>query len=109
MRPILFEAFGMRASSAPVFAGLAAALAYAYFELRRRDLPYSDEDFWGFIGALAVGVLAGSAGGYALLCSGGYWNLAFWRGGLAIPGGTFLGALPGAIMSAALYLSLIHI
>ena len=103
MRPILFEAFGLRASSAPVFAGLAAALAYAYFELRRRDLACSEEDFWGLIGALAFGVFAGSLAAYALLCPGGRWNLAFWSGGLAIPGGSFLGALPGAAASAALY------
>ncbi len=103
MRPILFDAFGLRASSAPVFAGLAAVLAYAYFELRRRDLPYSDEDFWGLIAALAFGVFAGSVGGFALISHGGYWNLSIFSGRFSIAGGTFLGALPGAVVAAALY------
>lgn len=103
MRPILLEAFGMRAASAPVFAGLAAVLAYVYFELRRKELPYSEEDFWGIIAALAFGVFAGSIGGYALISRGGNWHWAVWNGHIAIPGGTFVGAFPGAVLSAAAY------
>ncbi len=103
MRPILFEAFGLRVASAPVFAGLAAVLAFAYFSYRRAGLRLSEEDFWGLIAALAAGVFVGSIGGYALISSGGNWNFAVWTGRFAVPGGTFLGALPGAALAAWLY------
>lgn len=109
MRPILFEAWGLRAASAPVFAGLAALLAYAYFEFRKKDLGLSEEKFWGLIAALAIGVFAGSIGGYALISRGGNWNWALWTGRFAIPGGTFLGALPGAVVMTILYCKVMKI
>lgn len=105
MRPVLFTAFGYDAASAPAFAGVAALAAYLWFEKRKDDIGWPEADFWGLLGALAVGVFAGSVALYVLIARGAleHLNLAVWKGRFEIPGGTFLGALPGAAIAAALY------
>ena len=52
VRPILLRAFGLQLMSAPVFAGLAAFLAFLYMRSRRAAMELSDDDFVSFRAAL---------------------------------------------------------
>lgn len=104
MHPILLRAFGYQIASAPVFAGLAALLAFLYLRSRRASLALGDDDFWLLIAFLAAGTVAGSVGFYALAYGGGpAQNFAFWRDHEGIEGGSFVGALIGAVAAAFVF------
>src|ERR1035437_4580454 len=104
MWPVLLRVGGFQLASAPVFAGLAALTAFLYFRSRRRALGLDDEEFWTLVGSLAFGVIAGSIGIYALFYGGGpAENLSFWRRSGEIAGGSFLGALAGAVAAVVLF------
>lgn len=109
MRPILFEAFGLAASSAPVFAGLSAVVAWLWFEKRKPDLGWTEERFWGLIAVLAAAVFVGSIGGYALISRRVDWSWSVATGRFAVPGGTFLGALPAAVVALVVYCRLLRL
>ena len=104
MRPILFHAFGFGFGSARVFAGLAALASYLVFESRRKELALSDDDFWGLMGALALGTILGAIVFYAVAYGSGLAaNLSYWRARRDIAGGSMLGAWAGAAAAAALF------
>lgn len=104
MRPVLFAAFGLEIASAPVFAGLAVWAAFLWFERRREELRLDDEQFWMLMAFLAVGVIAGCLGFYALAYGGGWeGNLAYWRRNGRVGGASFLGGLIGAVGAIALF------
>jgi phosphatidylglycerol:prolipoprotein diacylglycerol transferase len=104
MRPILFVAFGRPFASAPVFAGLAALAAALYFERRRADLGFSEDDFWTLMLCLMVGVFMGSVGLYFLAYGGGLaGNVDYLRRYRMVAGGSFLGTFAGATAALVVF------
>lgn len=104
MRPILFSTAHWEVSSAPVFAGLGALIAYYYFRRQRAWLGLSLEDFWGLMLSLALGAVLGGVGFYLLLYGGGPGaNLSHLILRRSIPGGSFLGSLLGAAAAGFLF------
>lgn len=100
MKPVLFSALGYDVHSAHAFAGLAALAAYLALRSRREALRLSVEQSWELLAALALGVFAGSLGFYLLLYGPGPGaNLELYRRG-GLPGGSFLGAVLGALGGA---------
>lgn len=96
MRPILFSIGSVDFSSAPIFAGFSALAAYFYYA-RRRPEGLSDEDFWGLMLRLALGVILGGVLLYLLAYGRGpLLNLKYFLGRRRIPGGAFYGSLFGA-------------
>ncbi|MDD5628684.1 MAG: prolipoprotein diacylglyceryl transferase [Elusimicrobia bacterium] len=103
MKPILLSLLGYDLRSAPALAWVAALFATLYLWSRRKDLNLSEEDFWGLIFALMLGVFVGSVGVYAVLYGRGLAaNLGRILGG-RVPGGSFFGVFWGAAAAAFLY------
>ncbi|MBI5241660.1 MAG: prolipoprotein diacylglyceryl transferase [Elusimicrobia bacterium] len=103
MRPILLSFLRHDLHSAPVFAWLAALAATLYLRSRRRALGLTEEDFWGLIFALMLGVFAGSVGVYAALYGRGLAaNLGRLLDG-RVAGGSFFGVFWGAAAAAVLF------
>ncbi len=71
MRPVLFSVGGYSVLAGPVFAGLAALLAYYYIRLHREHARLSWEELWTLMAYLTAGTFLGGVAVYMGLFGGG--------------------------------------
>lgn len=104
MRPILFSIGHLHFFAAPIFAGLSALLAAAYFWRFRERAGLSREDYWNLMALLAVFSIGGALFDYLALYGGGLLaNLSWSLKHRDIRGGSFYGTVWGAAAGLALF------
>lgn len=104
MRPILLSLGPYHILAGPVFAGLAAILAFLYIRKQKSYASLNEDNLWVLMAYLTVGTFAGAVLLYVVLYGGGpVRNIGYVLRFRAIQGGTFFGNYWACFLAMALF------